>query len=116
MTQKSTGTADAKVQLDVQIVGREYKIACREHERADLMEAVTFLDRRMREIRDAGKVSGAERIAVMAALNITNELLRERRAPSRTPAAEVDGADARGRIKAMQTAIDQAMAAQDKLF
>ena len=116
MTQKSTGTDDLKVQLDVQIVGREYKIACREHERADLLEAVAFLDRRMREIRDAGKVSGAERIAVMAALNIANELLRERQAPARMPATPVDGADARGRIKAMQTAIDQAMTGQDKLF
>ena len=116
MTQKPTGTGDAKIQLDVQIVGREYKIACREHERSDLLEAVAFLDRRMREIRDAGKVSGAERIAVMAALNIANELLRERRAPSLMPATEVDGADAQGRIKAMQTAIDQAMAGQDKLF
>ncbi len=116
MTMKSTGMGDAKIHLDVQIVGREYKIACREHERTDLLEAVAFLDRRMREIRDAGKVSGAERIAVMAALNIANELLRERRAPSPMPAIEVDGADARGRIKAMQTAIDQAMAGQEKLF
>jgi len=114
MTPKPTGSGDSKVQLDVQIVGREYKIACREHERADLERAVAFLDRRMREIRDAGKVSGAERIAVMAALNIANELLRERSASSPTP--EVDGTDARGRIKAMQAAIDQAMAGQEKLF
>ena len=116
MTAKQTGTGDAKVHLDVQIAGREYKIACREHERTDLLEAVAFLDRRMREIRDAGKVSGADRVAVMAALNIANELLRERRAPLRMPPTEVDGADARGRIKAMQTAIDQAMAGQEKLF
>ena len=116
MTPEPTATGDSKVQLDVQIVGREYKIACREHERNDLLEAVAFLDRRMREIRDAGKVSGADRIAVMAALNIANELLRERRASPRMPATEVDGADARGRIKAMQTAIDQAMAGQETLF
>jgi len=116
MTERPNGTDDSKVQLDVKIAGREYKIACREHERKDLEQAVAFLDKRMREIRDAGKVTGAERIAVMAALNIANEFLRARRAPSSMAATEVDGADVRGRIKAMQTAIDKAMAGQEKLF
>ena len=42
------------------------------------MKAVEYLDRKMREIRDAGKVIGVERIAIMAALNITHELLTMR--------------------------------------
>ena len=87
-----------------------------------MLEAVAFLDRRMREIREGGKVNGADRIAVMAALNIANELLRERRVPpAPTPVASssdgsVDGEDARRRIRSMHSAIDQLMAGQEKLF
>jgi cell division protein ZapA len=115
-------SAEKPVQLDIEILGRNYKVACKDHERADLLEAVTFLDRRMREIREGGKVNGADRIAVMAALNIANELLRERRVPpALTPVASssdgsVDGEDARRRIRSMHSAIDQLMAGQEKLF
>jgi cell division protein ZapA len=124
MTAKTNIPAERAVQLDIEILGRDYKVACKEHERAELQEAVGFLDQRMREIRDGGKISGADRIAVMAALNLANELLRERKAaaaPSllpaaRAPAAGVDGAEARRRITAMQSAIDQTMAGQDKLL
>ena len=70
---------DRPVTLDVSILGRDYRVACKESERDELLQAVQFLDRRMRDIRDAGKIVGAERIAVMAALNITNELLRASR-------------------------------------
>ncbi|MFI4887239.1 MAG: cell division protein ZapA [Burkholderiales bacterium] len=113
------------VTLDVMILGREFKVACKEGERAELTEAVAMLDRRMREIRDAGKVSGTDRIAVMAALNIAHELLRERRgvfAPDRDAAelpaagAAIDGAAVRRRIEAMQAAIDLTLAGQEKLF
>ena len=114
------------MQLDIHILGRDYKVACKEHERAELLEAVAFLDERMREIRDAGKTVGVDRIAVMAALNIANELLRERRAPpvrgragaraGRGGAPHVDAAAARRRIQSMQAAIDQALAGQEKLF
>ena len=48
---------------------------------AELADAVAFLDRRMREIRESGKIAGAERIAVMAALNLAHDLLRERKRP-----------------------------------
>jgi len=102
---------DGSVTLDVTVLGREYKVACREHERADLTDAVAFLDRRMRDIRDSGKISGIERIAVMAALNIANELLRARREPaSEKTAAGFDEASAQRRIEAMQSAIDQVLA------
>ena len=67
---------DPSITLDVSILGREYRVACRESERDELMQAVQFVDRRMREIRDSGKISGTERIAVMAGLNIAHELLR----------------------------------------
>ena len=110
---------DRSITLDVTILGREFKIACRESERTELMEAVAYLDRRMREIRDAGKVSGTDRIAVMAALNIAHDLLRTKRS-ARADAAvgetPIDGDAARRRIQAMQAVIDQTMAGQEKLF
>jgi cell division protein ZapA len=107
---------DPSITLDVSILGREYRVACRESEREELLQAVQFVDRRMREIRDAGKISGAERIAVMAALNIAHELLRSKSGNGSAPAAGFDTAGIQRRISAMQLAIDRAMAEQDKLF
>ena len=122
MTTRPSLPGERTVQLDIKILGREFKVACVENERVELLEAVAFLDQRMQEIRGGGKITGADRIAVMAALNLANELLRERKtktapAPvSRAPAAAVDGAEARRRIMAMQAAIDQTMAGQEKLL
>jgi cell division protein ZapA len=111
--------ADRPVTLEVTILGREFKVSCRESERTELMEAVAYLDRRMREIRDGGKVSGTDRIAVMAALNIAHDLLRARRSARSDGASgesPIDGDAARRRIQAMQAVIDQTMAGQEKLF
>jgi cell division protein ZapA len=121
MTAKGGG--ERTVQLDVHILGRDYKVACKEHERAELLEAVAFLDARMREIRDASKGAGADRVVVMAALNIANDLLKARKAPPPAPPApvattggDVDVAGARRRIQSMNAAIDQVLAGQEKLF
>ena len=96
--------------LDVNIMGREFRISCTEEERDNLLEAVDYLDGRMREIRDAGKVAGVDRIAIMAALNIAHELLH-------TSAGDgVDLGDVRRRIVAMQASIDAVMQEQEKLF
>ena len=114
-------SAPKTITLDITILGREFKVACKEREREELLEAVALLDKRMREIRDAGKVTGTDRIAVMTALNFAHELLRERRAAGTgsTPAAAedaIDGDSALRRIQSMQSAINQALAGQDKLF
>ena len=105
---------------DVTILGREFKVACKEGERAELADAVAYLDRQMREIRDRGKISGIDRIAVMAALNIAHDLLRERRAPRATgtaaAASVIDGDTARRRIRAMQSAIEETLEGQENLF
>jgi cell division protein ZapA len=108
---------DPSITLDVSILGREYRVACRESEREELLQAVQFVDRRMREIRDSGKISGTERIAVMAGLNIAHELLRSKSGNGKSaPGATFDTAGIQRRISAMQLAIDRAMAEQDKLF
>ena len=65
--------------VTVRILEKEYFVSCPQDERADLLDSAEYLNKKMREIRDTGKVVGADRIAVMAALNMANELLRLRR-------------------------------------
>jgi cell division protein ZapA len=91
--------------LDVTIMGRTYKVACSEEERNALLSAVAYLDRKMSEIKSAGRVASAERIAVMAALNITHELLS-----SRNNATGFDIEGLRRRMAAMEATLDQALA------
>jgi cell division protein ZapA len=64
--------------VSVRILEKEYHVACPAEERTALLDSAEYLNRKMREIRDTGKVVGLDRIAVMAALNITNDLLMSR--------------------------------------
>ena len=96
--------------LDVTILDREFRISCQDEERADLLEAVAYLDKKMREIRDLGKVVTVERIAIMAALNISHEFLTTRLGSG------FDIGDYKRRINAMQATIDATLAEQDELF
>ena len=61
--------------VEVKILDKEYLVACPQEEQEALLRSARHLDTKMREIRASGKVFGTERIAVMAALNITNEML-----------------------------------------
>jgi cell division protein ZapA len=96
--------------LDVTILDREFRIACPDDERAELIEAVAYLDKKMREIHDLGKVVTVERIAIMAALNIAHELLTTRLGSG------FDMGDFKRRINSMQATIDATLAEQDELF
>ena len=96
--------------MDVNIMGREFRVVCPTEEREELLQAVAYLNKRMREIRDSGKVAGSERIAIMAALNITHELLTARTREG------FDMEEFRRRIDRMQAALDAVMPEQDKLF
>jgi len=62
--------------VTVKILDKEYQVACPEEQEAELVVSAKYLDKQMRSIRDSGKVIGLERIAVMAALNISYELLQ----------------------------------------
>lgn len=62
--------------VTVKILEKEYQVACPEDQEAELVVSAKYLDKQMRSIRDTGKVIGLERIAVMAALNISYELLQ----------------------------------------
>ena len=67
------------IPVSLTIMGKDYKIACTTEEQKSLLESAKLLDEKMREIRDTGKVVGADRIAVMAALNIAHELNQTQR-------------------------------------
>ena len=62
--------------VSVHILDKEYQVACPADQEAELIVSASYLDKQMRSIRESGKVIGLERIAVMAALNISHELLR----------------------------------------
>ncbi|MBI3044404.1 MAG: cell division protein ZapA [Betaproteobacteria bacterium] len=95
--------------LQINVMGREFRVACPENEQKGLLEAVDYLNRKMNEIRDNGKVIGLERIAIMAALNIAHELLS-------TKVGGFDMGELKRRMENMETMLDQAMHDQSKLF
>jgi len=96
--------------IEVTILDRTLKIACKEEEKAQLLRAVEYLDAKMREVKSAAKVLSVERVAIMAALNITHELL------TALQASGFDSEAFRRRMKSMADAIDEAMSAQEHLF
>ncbi len=67
---------EPQAQVSVRILDKEYQVACPASERTDLLDSAEILNARMREIRDSGRIVGLDRIAVMAALNMANDLLR----------------------------------------
>jgi len=96
--------------LQINIMGREFRVACREEEQKGLLEAVDYLNRKMQEIRSSGKVVGLERIAIMAALNIAHELLTTK------VGGGFDIADFKRKMARMENVLDQVMSDQDQLF
>jgi len=101
-------------QLTVKILGREYRLSCAPSEKDALLAAVAYVDEKMAAIRDHGKITGNDRIAVFAALNIANELLTVR-APD-GELADLAFGEFRRRIEIMSTALDAALSPQEKLF
>jgi cell division protein ZapA len=102
------------IQLNVTIMGQSYKLACKEGEDEALRDAVSYLDEKMCMIRDAGKVKGNDRIAVMAALGIAAELLATKSANG--PLADLTMAEIQQKITTMHSVLDTALAPQENLF
>jgi cell division protein ZapA len=69
--------------VTVKILDKEYQVSCTPEEVEDLHASARHLDAQMRAIREGGRVFGVDRIAVMAALNITHDLLRMKSAHTR---------------------------------
>lgn len=74
----TASTDDRTTPVTIRILDKEYRIACAPEEQHGLIDSARLLDQRMREVRQNGRVIGADRIAVMASLNLVYELMRER--------------------------------------
>ncbi len=97
------------VTMTVKILGKDYQVSCAEDEVDDLTASARYLHRKMEEIKDGGRVVGLDRIAVMAALNISHELLS-----SRNQADTIEG-DISGRLNALSHRLDLALAEHKQL-
>ena len=75
MSVKPTPPAKNKV-ISIRVLDKEYQVACPVEEESALLESARLLDEKMREIRNARKMVGADRVAVMAALNLAHDLLQ----------------------------------------
>ena len=108
--------------VTINVMGREFRVAAPGGEERQLVASVEFLNKKMREIRDTGKVVGNERIAIMAALNIAHEFLQLQAGtkPAKTAAgaahADVDVEVVRRRMDEFEGIIEKALADQEKLF
>ena len=100
--------------IDAIIMGQSYKLACKEGEELALKQAVAYLDECMCAIRDASKIKGNDRIAVMAALGMAAEFLSAR--SPQGPFADLSVAEVREGITSMHAVLDAALAPQERLF
>lgn len=98
-------------EVDVEIMDRSYRLACPPNEKSLLLECVSMVDTRMRQIKQNSKLQGSDRIAVMAALTLARELLT---APQHGQSLNEDGL--RAALTEMIQKADQALAPQEKLF
>ena len=101
------------IQLDVNIMGQPYRLACRDGEERTLREAVAYLDGKMCALRDSGKVKGTDRIAVMAALSVAAEFLSVK-APQ-GPLSDLTILEVKQKLDAMHTVLDAALSPKDNL-
>jgi cell division protein ZapA len=100
--------------VTITLLGREFRVGCPEGEERQLMASVDYLNRKLKEVRDTGKVVGNERIALMAALNIAHESLSNQ---GKGGAVGYDAAALKRRITSMQDTLESALAAdQENLF
>jgi cell division protein ZapA len=95
--------SDNQARISVRILEKDYQIACPIDERSNLLDSAEFLNARMREIRDSGKVVGLDRIAVIAALNMANELIRLRKSDGNLES------DIGGRLRILRERVESAL-------
>jgi len=95
--------------ITVQILDKEYRIACPEGQEEALRESAVFLNNRILEVRESGKVIGPDRITVMAALNLAHEFLSER------TEHETYETDVSKRVKSLHERIESAIHSSNQL-
>ena len=100
---------DQFAQVSVRILDKEYQVACPVEERTDLLDSAELLNAKMREIRDSGRIVGLDRIAVMAALNMANDLIH-----ARARDQELEG-DISNRLKIISDRVDNVLSETQQL-
>jgi cell division protein ZapA len=101
--------SDRNVRVSVRILEKEYQVACLPEERSELLDSAEFLNNKMREIRDGGNIVGLDRIAVVAALNLSHELLKLR---NRGDAAQ---GDVGRKVRQMRERVETVLAKSQQL-
>ena len=101
--------SETTIPVSVRILDKEYRVACEEGEQDKLTASARFLDQKMREIRGSGRVIGTDRIAVMAALNLANELLEQKNTKDNSAQA------INKRLRSMQDKIEIALNQSNQL-
>jgi cell division protein ZapA len=94
---------DRTARVSVRILEKEYQLACLPEERSELLDSAEYLNAKMREIRDAGNIIGLDRIAVVAALNLANELLKIRNGD------DAAGSNVAPRLRQMRERVEAAL-------
>lgn len=89
--------------ISVSILDKDYKISCPSGEQPALLASAKYLDGKMREVRDNGNMMGIERVAVITALNITNDFLSSNQVPQEL------GKEIPPRLKNLEEKITQAL-------
>lgn len=100
---------DRTARVSVRILEKEYQVACLPEERSELLDSAEYLNAKMREIRDAGNIIGLDRIAVVAALNLANELLKIR------GSGEAAGGNVAPRLRQMRERVEAALSKGQQL-
>lgn len=95
--------------VTVNILDKEYRISCPPEERDSLLQSAAYVDSKMREIRQSGRVIGTERIAVMMALNLANDLLSSQKSK------DDSNLTITRRIKSLQEKIENALNTTNQL-
>ncbi len=100
---------ESTAQVSVRILDKEYQVACPADERTDLLDSAEVLNAKMREIRDSGRIVGVDRIAVMAALNMANDLLH-----AQARDRSLDG-DVSSRLKVISDRVESVLGGSQQL-
>ncbi len=94
--------SEARSQVSVRILDKEYQIGCPAEERTELLDSAEILNAKMREVRDLGATVGLDRIAVIAALNLAQDLLHAKER-NRTIESDID------RLRVISERVDTAL-------
>ena len=100
---------EPNAQVSVRILDKEYQVACPATERTNLLDSAEILNAKMREIRDSGRIVGLDRIAVMAALNMANDLIH-----ANARDQELEG-DISNRLKIISDRVDNVLGDSQQL-